>query len=92
MKHVGDVVKKGLGGWEWDGVGLAVGVGDGGTEEWDEACAGAGLEFVNVTGKAQDKKNEFRGLWHSLASCYSLFMLFDTNNGAAIQRRPGFQG
>ncbi|KAK0383758.1 hypothetical protein NLU13_9669 [Sarocladium strictum] len=59
VKHVGDVVKKGLGGWEWDGVGLAVGVGDGGTEEWDEACAGAGLEFVNVTGKAQDKKNEF---------------------------------
>jgi hypothetical protein len=60
---VGQVVKKGLGGWEWDGVGLAVGVGEGITEEWDEVCAEAGLEFVHVTGKAQTGRNEFGGLW-----------------------------
>ncbi|KAL2207937.1 hypothetical protein CC79DRAFT_1368792 [Sarocladium strictum] len=59
VKHVGQVVKKGLGGWEWDGVGLAVAVGEGATEEWDEACAEAGLEFVQVTGKAQTGRNEF---------------------------------
>jgi alpha- and gamma-adaptin-binding protein p34 len=60
---VGQVVKQGLGGWEWDGVGLAVAVGEGATEEWDEACAEAGLELVQVTGKAQTGRNEFGGSW-----------------------------
>lgn len=63
VKYVGQVVKQGLGGWEWDGVGLAVAVGEGATEEWDEACAEAGLEFVQVTGKAQTGRNEFGGSW-----------------------------
>lgn len=60
VHQVGRVVKEGLGGWEWDGVGLAVGVGEGQTEEWDELCAEAGLEFVQVTGKDKGR-NEFGG-------------------------------
>ncbi|OIW30316.1 hypothetical protein CONLIGDRAFT_363689 [Coniochaeta ligniaria NRRL 30616] len=69
IRHVGRVVREGLGGWEWDGVGLAVGVGDvdfGGDglevlDEWEDACAEWGLEFVHVPVK-EDKargKNEF---------------------------------
>ena len=59
IQHVGEVVNKGLGGWEWDGVRLAVGVGDGESDEWDELCAEAGLEFVQVGGQA--RVNEFGG-------------------------------
>ncbi|RFN45817.1 hypothetical protein FIE12Z_9897 [Fusarium flagelliforme] len=60
VEHVGKVLKKGLGGWEWDGVGLAIGVGgDGHEEEWDEICAEAGLEFVSVGGKGDTGRNEF---------------------------------
>ncbi|KAJ4251971.1 hypothetical protein NW762_011271 [Fusarium torreyae] len=60
VEHVGKVLKKGLGGWEWDGVGLAIGVGgDGNEEEWDEICAEAGLEFVSVGGKGDTGRNEF---------------------------------
>lgn len=44
-------MKKGFGGWEWDGVGLVVGVGEGIMEEWDEVCVEVGLEFVYVMGK-----------------------------------------
>ncbi|KAJ6779740.1 hypothetical protein PWT90_02083 [Aphanocladium album] len=58
INHVGKVVHDGLGGWEWDGVKLAVGVGsssgsgddDADIDEWDELCAEAGLEFVQVGG------------------------------------------
>lgn len=60
VKEVSKVVKEGLGGWEWDGVGLAIGVGEGVTEEWEDVCAEGGLEFVQVTGK-DDGKNEFGG-------------------------------
>ncbi|KAG5936934.1 hypothetical protein E4U53_000128 [Claviceps sorghi] len=62
--QVGRVVKQGLGGWEWDGVRLAIGVvagddgGDVDAEEWDEVCAEAGMEFVRVGG-VQAAKNEF---------------------------------
>ncbi|KAG8667950.1 hypothetical protein FPOAC2_13155 [Fusarium poae] len=60
VEHVGKVLKKGLGGWEWDGVGLAIGIGgDGHDEEWDEICAEAGLEFVSVGGKGDTGRNEF---------------------------------
>ncbi|KAF4983681.1 hypothetical protein FZEAL_968 [Fusarium zealandicum] len=60
VEHVGKVLKEGLGGWEWDGVGLAVGVGgEGSEEEWDEICAEAGLEFVSVGGKGDTGRNEF---------------------------------
>jgi alpha- and gamma-adaptin-binding protein p34 len=62
IRHFGRVVAEGLGGWEWDGVGLAVGVGEGDTEEWDDLCAGVGLEFVHFTGKQdQGTRNEFGG-------------------------------
>lgn len=50
IQHVGQVVRQGLGGWEWDGVRLAVGVGDGDSDEWDELCAEAGMEYVQVGG------------------------------------------
>ncbi|KAM6519176.1 hypothetical protein FALCPG4_012825 [Fusarium falciforme] len=60
IEHVGKVLKQGLGGWDWDGVGLAVGVGgDGSEEDWDEICAEAGLEFVSVGGKGDTGRNEF---------------------------------
>lgn len=67
IKEVGKVVKEGLGGWEWDGVSLAVGVGDVGhlddLDTWDEVCGDAGLEFVHVATAAvgADVKNEFGG-------------------------------
>ncbi|KAG6127864.1 hypothetical protein E4U38_006027 [Claviceps purpurea] len=60
IAQIGRVVNEGLGGWEWDGVRLAVGVGSGDvdTEEWDELCAEAGMEFVRLGG-SQPVKNEF---------------------------------
>ncbi|KAF5243118.1 hypothetical protein FANTH_8310 [Fusarium anthophilum] len=60
VEHIGKVLKQGLGGWEWDGVGLAIGVGgDGNEDEWDEICAEAGLEFVSLGGKGDTGRNEF---------------------------------
>ncbi|KAJ4389065.1 hypothetical protein N0V93_006527 [Gnomoniopsis smithogilvyi] len=64
IKEVGRVVKEGLGGWEWDGVTLAVGVGEvdhlDDLDTWDEVCGDAGLEFVHVASSvAADTKNEF---------------------------------
>ncbi|KAI9149559.1 ATP-dependent bile acid permease [Paramyrothecium foliicola] len=61
VKHVGRVVKEGLGGWEWDGVGLAVGVGEGDVDEWDGLAADAGLEFVQArqAGSKNEQRNEF---------------------------------
>lgn len=62
IRHVGSVVQKGLGGWEWDGVRLAVGIGEGDdADEWDELCAEAGLEFVQLK-SGQKEKNEFGGM------------------------------
>lgn len=64
--EVGKVVKEGLGGWEWDGVSLAVGVGEvahlDDLDVWDEVCGDAGLEFVHVASSAaEDARNEFGG-------------------------------
>jgi hypothetical protein len=71
VTHVGNVVREGLGGWEWDGVSLAVGIGEGEDaelDEWEDLCAQSGLEFVHVprlgggdTGKGEQKngRNEF---------------------------------
>ncbi|CAN8095762.1 unnamed protein product [Discula destructiva] len=64
ITEVGRVVKEGLGGWEWDGVTLAVGVGEvehlDDLDTWDEVCGDAGLEFVHVAASvATDTKNEF---------------------------------
>lgn len=62
IREVGRVAGEGgLGGWAWDGVGLAVGVGDGDADEWEDACAGVGLEFVQLTGRDQGARNEFGG-------------------------------
>ncbi|KAH7165670.1 hypothetical protein EDB81DRAFT_780059 [Dactylonectria macrodidyma] len=59
IQNVGKVIKEGLGGWDWEGVGLAVGIGDGYEEEWDEVCAEAGLEFVAMGSKESSGRNEF---------------------------------
>ncbi|KAK4230400.1 hypothetical protein QBC38DRAFT_534391 [Podospora fimiseda] len=68
IEQVGRVVKEGLGGWEWGGVSIAVGVGgddaedddDGVVDEWDDLCAGLGMEFVHWEGKTEKgKRNEF---------------------------------
>ncbi|CAG9979660.1 unnamed protein product [Clonostachys byssicola] len=87
IKQVGRVVKEGLGGWEWDGVGIAVGVGEGETEEWDELCAEAGLEFVQVTGSSRDQgRNEFGGkfyfstTWHPSPSNMGITWLTNTGD------------
>lgn len=66
IREVGRVVKEGLGGWEWDGVSLAVGVGEvahlDDLDVWDEVCGDAGLEFVHVASSAaEDARNEFGG-------------------------------
>nr|CDP25646.1 Putative protein of unknown function [Podospora anserina S mat+] len=69
VKEVGKVVREGLGGWEWDGVGLVIGVSqqaimgdDDVLDEWEDVAAEAGLEFVVYTkGREQEegKRNEF---------------------------------
>ncbi|KAM3507574.1 hypothetical protein MY11210_007082 [Beauveria gryllotalpidicola] len=59
IRQVGKVVHDGLGGWAWNGVKLAVGVGSAlDVDEWDELCAEAGLEFVQVGG-GEDKLQQF---------------------------------
>jgi hypothetical protein len=65
IRQVGRVVKDGLGGWAWDGVGLAVGVGEGNADEWDDLSADAGLEFVQVqhNGGKDQGRNEFGGMF-----------------------------
>ncbi|KUI63863.1 Increased recombination centers protein 6 [Cytospora mali] len=67
IREVGNVVKRGLGGWAWDGVGLGIGVGEvahlDDLDVWDEACGNAGLEFVHLApsaaAAAPDAKNEY---------------------------------
>ncbi|KAL2754903.1 hypothetical protein ACRALDRAFT_2107868 [Sodiomyces alcalophilus JCM 7366] len=67
IREVGRVVREGLGGWEWDGVGLAIGVGGGAdvdhekiADAWEDVCGEAGLEFVLVRGQERDQgRNEF---------------------------------
>lgn len=74
VKGVGKVVRDGLGGWEWDGVSLGLGVGEVGEreevlDEWEDACAEWGLEFVHVPptarrpagGGEEEKRNEYGG-------------------------------
>ncbi len=77
LAHVGRVVRDGLGGFGWDGVGLAVGLAPARLSEddmdrWNDACADAGLEFVLVAPGA-DEPNEFGGESTSLLlllACY----------------------
>jgi hypothetical protein len=70
IRHVGSVVQKGLGGWEWDGVRLAIGIGEGDADEWDELCGEAGLEFVQLK-SGQSEKNEFGGMIDALFIFFS---------------------
>ncbi|KAK2074074.1 hypothetical protein P8C59_008311 [Phyllachora maydis] len=60
VAQVGTLLRDGLGGSAWDGVGLAVGVevgavvdgvdGDKVLDQWEDVCAAWGLEFVHVAG------------------------------------------
>ncbi|EMR70572.1 putative alpha and gamma adaptin binding protein p34 protein [Eutypa lata UCREL1] len=64
IRNIGRVVREGLGGWEWDGVSLCVGVGEiDDVDEWEDCCAEWGLEFVQVRGQHQSAgasdRNEF---------------------------------
>ncbi|KAI0201217.1 hypothetical protein F4808DRAFT_460076 [Astrocystis sublimbata] len=61
IQQVGSVVKDGLGGWGWDGVGLCLGVGEiDDVEIWEDCCAEAGLEFVQVRNSGtMPTRNEF---------------------------------
>ncbi|OAQ97356.1 hypothetical protein LLEC1_03420, partial [Akanthomyces lecanii] len=64
IRHVGKLVHDGLGGWSWDGVKLAVGVWSASSsddaDEWDELCAEAGLEFVQVGGGGGDDESKLQ--------------------------------
>ncbi|KAI2778138.1 hypothetical protein F4815DRAFT_478100 [Daldinia loculata] len=60
IQNVGKVVKDGLGGWSWDGVGLCLGVGEiDDVDEWEDCCAEWGLEFVQVKSQSVATRNEF---------------------------------
>ncbi|KAK4164951.1 hypothetical protein QBC43DRAFT_209604 [Cladorrhinum sp. PSN259] len=69
LEQVGRVVREGLGGWEWGGVSLAIGVGtegveteDGVVDDWEDLCAGCGMEFVyweNTKKGEKGKRNEY---------------------------------
>ncbi|KZZ92902.1 Alpha/gamma-adaptin-binding protein p34 [Moelleriella libera RCEF 2490] len=64
IRNVGKVVHRGLGGFEWDGVRLAVGITAGETypdfdDEMDEVCAEAGLEYVRLGKDQPAARNEF---------------------------------
>ncbi|KAI1738456.1 hypothetical protein F4680DRAFT_180164 [Xylaria scruposa] len=60
IQHVGKVVKDGLGGWGWDGVGLCLGVGEiDDVDVWEDCCAESGLEFVQVRNQSTPSRNEF---------------------------------
>ncbi|KAF2969148.1 hypothetical protein GQX73_g4418 [Xylaria multiplex] len=60
IRQVGKVVKDGLGGWEWDGVGLCLGVGEiDDVDVWEDCCAESGLEFVQVRSQSLSSRNEF---------------------------------
>ncbi|KAI0123945.1 hypothetical protein BJ170DRAFT_67391 [Xylariales sp. AK1849] len=60
IQHVGKVVKEGLGGWDWDGVGICLGIGEiDDVDEWEECTAEWGLEFVQVRTKGGEGRNEF---------------------------------
>ncbi|KAK3997518.1 hypothetical protein QBC44DRAFT_354546 [Cladorrhinum sp. PSN332] len=66
IEQVGKVIKEGLGGWEWGGVSLAIGVGgtqedDGAVDEWDDLCAGLGMEFVHWEGMGQKGEGKEKG-------------------------------
>ncbi|CAI4214798.1 unnamed protein product [Parascedosporium putredinis] len=71
IEHVGRVVKDGLGGWGWDGVALAIGLGSDTDGHWEDLCAEAGLELVLVSDNdAKGARNEFGGQRLGGASCY----------------------
>ncbi|KAI1640617.1 alpha and gamma adaptin binding protein p34-domain-containing protein [Biscogniauxia mediterranea] len=60
IQQVGKVIRDGLGGWEWDGVGLCLGLGEiDDIDEWDDCCAQWGLEFVQVRNQVTPSRNEF---------------------------------
>lgn len=62
IQQVGRVVKEGLGGWEWDGVSLCLGVGEiDDVDVWEDCCAESGLEFVQVRSQSTPSRNEFGG-------------------------------
>lgn len=62
IREVGRVVREGLGGWEWDGVVVAVGLGRDPDGEWEERCAEGGMELVVVGGgESEGARNEFGG-------------------------------
>ncbi|KAK3358930.1 hypothetical protein B0T25DRAFT_628484 [Lasiosphaeria hispida] len=61
ISQIGRVLRAQLGGWEWDGVALVVGVGEAVDEvldEWEDVCAEWGMEFV-YHGGGGEGRNEF---------------------------------
>ncbi|KAI2634014.1 hypothetical protein GGS21DRAFT_539555 [Xylaria nigripes] len=60
IKQVGKVIKDGLGGWEWEGVSLCLGIGEiDNVDVWEDCCGELGLEFVQVKNQATPSRNEF---------------------------------
>ena len=66
VKSAGKVIRDGLRGWEFEGVGLAVGVGPGPVgdevlDDWEDLCAGFGMEFVYIEGVGTGKPGTEKG-------------------------------
>lgn len=76
IRHVGSIVQEGPSEWDWDGVRLAIGIGEGDADEWDELCAEARMEFVQLK-SGQMEKNEFGGMIVFFLS-FSLSFFFHT--------------
>ena len=75
IDEVGRVVREGLGGWGWDGVVVAVGVGKDEEGEWEERCAEGGMELVVLTGKeVEGARNEFGGMSLCLSTISHLLL------------------
>lgn len=74
IRQVGKVVKEGLGGWGWDGVGLCLGVGEiDDVDVWEDCCAESGLEFVQVRSQLTPSRNEFGGRFANTRAIYLFY-------------------
>ncbi|KAL2886285.1 Alpha and gamma adaptin binding protein p34 [Ceratocystis lukuohia] len=91
LREIGRVVKDGLGGWEWDGVALAIGAGEDSTfaDDWEDCCAELGLEFVSVRG---GDKGQGRNEFGETMGIARVLEALQANNWASGSEDPGQDG
>ncbi|KAI0452423.1 hypothetical protein F5B21DRAFT_483540 [Xylaria acuta] len=91
IQQVGKVVKDGLGGWGWDGVGLCLGVGEiDDVDVWEDCCAESGLEFVQVRNQSTPARNEF-GEKTGIPRALEALEANDWENASADDLGPDFE-